>query len=43
MVGRPASGMISAVLGLVLGLVSQGQGFAAESSIAVLAGVGGAE
>ena len=43
MVGRPASGTISAVLGLVLGLMSQGQGFAGESSVAGLAGDGGAE
>ena len=43
MVGRPASGMISAVLGLVLGLMSQGQGFAAGASVAVLTGDGGAE
>ena len=43
MVGSPATGMTSAVLGLVLGLMSQGQGIAAESSVAVLAGDGGAE
>ncbi|MEE8547858.1 MAG: hypothetical protein V3S74_00110, partial [Alphaproteobacteria bacterium] len=35
--------MISAALGLVLGLMSQGQGFAAETSVAVLAGDGAAE
>ena len=42
MVRRPASGMISAVFGLALGLMPQAQGFAGESSVAVLVGDGGA-